>query len=87
MAYFAKRSWVPLQTEEFIQSLAQGFSTCQPEVLELELQHLIERSRAIHDQECINLNPATNVMNPRGGGAAGVWNRNTPILGISRRQI
>ncbi|MEP4649638.1 MAG: aminotransferase class I/II-fold pyridoxal phosphate-dependent enzyme [Ilumatobacter sp.] len=26
---------------------------------------LIERNREIHDRECINLNPASNVMNPR----------------------
>jgi glycine hydroxymethyltransferase len=81
MAYFAKRSWVPSQTEEYIQSLAQGFSTCEPEVLELELQHLIERNRVIHDRECINLNPATNVMNPRAEAllACGIGTR--PSLG------
>ena len=26
---------------------------------------LIDRNREIHDRECINLNPASNVMNPR----------------------
>ncbi len=26
---------------------------------------LVERNREIHDRECINLNPASNVMNPR----------------------
>jgi glycine hydroxymethyltransferase len=42
---------------------------------------LIERNREIHDRECINLNPATNVMNPVAEAAmsAGVGNR--PSLG------
>ncbi|WP_460463238.1 aminotransferase class I/II-fold pyridoxal phosphate-dependent enzyme [Arthrobacter pigmenti] len=30
-----------------------------------ELDRLTERNRVIHDVECVNLNPATNVMNPR----------------------
>ena len=30
---------------------------------------LIDRNRTIHDRECINLNPASNVMNPRAEAA------------------
>lgn len=29
------------------------------------IDELVERNRRIHDRECINLNPASNVMNPR----------------------
>ena len=29
------------------------------------VESLIDRNRQIHEVECINLNPATNVMNPR----------------------
>ncbi|HUH98893.1 MAG TPA: hypothetical protein VLZ89_16150, partial [Anaerolineales bacterium] len=64
MVHLAKRPWVPLQSEEFIQSLAQKYSLSQPETLETEIKRLIEQNRKIHDLECINLNPATNVMNP-----------------------
>jgi glycine hydroxymethyltransferase len=28
------------------------------------VQHLVQRSQVIHEQECVNLNPATNAMNP-----------------------
>ncbi|MFN8053678.1 MAG: aminotransferase class I/II-fold pyridoxal phosphate-dependent enzyme [Acidimicrobiales bacterium] len=42
---------------------------------------LIERNRQIHDRDCINLNPATNTMNPRAEAvlAAGLTTR--PSLG------
>lgn len=45
------------------------------------LHGLIERNRQIHDRECINLNPATNTMNPRAEAvlAAGLGTR--PSLG------
>jgi glycine hydroxymethyltransferase len=45
------------------------------------LHGLVERNRQIHDQDCINLNPATNTMNPRAEAvlAAGLTTR--PSLG------
>ena len=33
--------------------------------LDQRVHELVERNRAIHDRESINLNPASNVMNPR----------------------
>ena len=35
------------------------------EGLDHRIHDLIDRNREIHDLECINLNPASNVMNPR----------------------
>jgi glycine hydroxymethyltransferase len=51
--------------------------------LDARLAALIERNREIHDRECINLNPATNVMNPLAEAAmsAGVGSR--PSLGYA----
>ena len=45
------------------------------------LHALVERNRQIHDRDCINLNPATNTMNPRAEAvlAAGLSTR--PSLG------
>ncbi len=45
------------------------------------LHALVERNREIHDRDCINLNPATNTMNPRAEAvlAAGLTTR--PSLG------
>src|SRR5262245_7337091 len=49
--------------------------------LDARVSALIERNREIHERECINLNPATNVMNPLAEAAmsAGVGSR--PSLG------
>ncbi|HUH97588.1 MAG TPA: aminotransferase class I/II-fold pyridoxal phosphate-dependent enzyme [Anaerolineales bacterium] len=81
MVHLVKRSWVPSQSEEFIQSLAQRYAAWPPQILEAEIKRLVEQSRKIHDQECINLNPATNVMNPRAEAmlASGLGTR--PSLG------
>lgn len=45
--------------------------------LDRRVHDLIERNRAIHDRESINLNPASNVMNPRAEAllAAGLGTR------------
>lgn len=51
------------------------------DALDRRVHDLIERNRQIHDEDCINLNPASNVMNPRAEAvlAAGLTTR--PSLG------
>jgi len=53
----------------------------EPTGIDGRLHDLISRNRYIHEAECINLNPATNVMNPRAEAvmAAGLGSR--PSLG------
>ena len=46
-----------------------------------DLAALIARNRAIHEDECLNLNPATNVMNPRAEAALGAGLGSRPSLG------
>jgi glycine hydroxymethyltransferase len=53
------------ETEAFIQSVAEKYAQLDNSALEAETLRLAEKNRAIHDRECINLNPAANVMNPR----------------------
>ncbi|MBD2460099.1 aminotransferase class I/II-fold pyridoxal phosphate-dependent enzyme [Oscillatoria sp. FACHB-1407] len=65
MQTLAKRSWVPTDSENYIQSLAERFAALDADRLEAELDRLIDENRAIHERLCINLNPATNVMNPK----------------------
>ncbi|MGM0560288.1 MAG: serine hydroxymethyltransferase [Pseudomonadota bacterium] len=60
-----RRSWVPEDCEDYIQSLAQDYAERTSDVLEGELHALVRRNRIIHEADCINLNPATNAMNPR----------------------
>lgn len=45
------------------------------------ISQLIERSRAIHERDCINLNPATNVMNPRAEAVLSAGLSSRPSLG------
>ena len=61
----AERPWVPAQPEAYIQSLAERYAAMDAGTLEMEIDRLIEDNRAIHEQDCINLNPASNVMNPK----------------------
>jgi len=75
------RTWLPelaRQREDGIRQTAAATSLAD---LDAQLERLIGRNREIHERECINLNPATNVMNPRAEAAmsAGVGSR--PSLG------
>ncbi|MBI4933828.1 MAG: aminotransferase class I/II-fold pyridoxal phosphate-dependent enzyme [Actinobacteria bacterium] len=45
------------------------------------LHGLIERNRQIHDRDCINLNPATNTMNPRAEAVLATGLGTRPSLG------
>ena len=47
------------------------------------VESLIERNRQIHEVECINLNPATNVMNPRAEAALAAGLGSRPSLGYA----
>jgi glycine hydroxymethyltransferase len=49
--------------------------------LEARVAALIGRNREIHERECINLNPATNVMNPRAEAAMSAGLGSRPSLG------
>jgi hypothetical protein len=60
-----RRSWVPEACDSYVQAVAARVSRQRMDETEHELQALIERNREIHERRCINLNPATNVMNPK----------------------
>ncbi len=45
------------------------------------IDQLIARNREIHEVECINLNPATNIMNPRAEAAMAAGLGSRPSLG------
>ncbi len=60
-----RRSWVPAYSEDFVQKLAVTTAGSEAEQLEGRILDLARESREIHEQRCVNLNPATNVMNPK----------------------
>ena len=59
------RPWVPQAAEQYIQALAQRYGAQDADANERELLALTQENQQIHEVDCINLNPATNVMNPR----------------------
>lgn len=60
-----RRDWVPQASEDFVQTLAERLARRDTAALLDEIERLTAENRTIHEKTCINLNPATNVMNPR----------------------
>ena len=77
----ARRAWVPEDCENLVQSVAAETSASGSPALLARIEALAERNREIHERECFNLNPATNVMNPKAEAllASGIGSR--PSLG------
>ncbi|MBP6019943.1 MAG: aminotransferase class I/II-fold pyridoxal phosphate-dependent enzyme [Burkholderiaceae bacterium] len=65
MTSLQRRVWVPEGPESYIQQLAATYARQTPDQNENELLALIEENRKIHEQDCVNLNPATNTLNPK----------------------
>ncbi len=80
MPHLAARPWVPAACETYIQTLAAETAAPSPAVAE-RIERLIARNLEIHDAECFNLNPATNVMNPRAEAALAAGLGSRPSLG------
>jgi len=81
MTALAHRPWVP----EICELTVQGFATCTAGKssgdVARRLDTLVARNRAIHERECFNLNPATNVMNPRAEAVLSQGLGSRPSLG------
>lgn len=78
MPHQAPRPWVP--TDAYIQSLAARVAAPSPQV-NARIEALITQNLQIHDEDCFNLNPATNVMNPRAEAALSRGLGSRPSLG------
>ena len=76
--HLAPRPWVP--TDSYVQTLAARVAAPSPEV-NARIESLIARNTQIHDHDCFNLNPATNVMNPRAEAALARGMGSRPSLG------
>jgi len=76
-----RRDWVPEKCEDYIQDIAAGLDIADPSAIHARIDELVSENRRIHDRTGINLNPATNVMNPKAEAmlSAGLGSR--PSLG------
>lgn len=80
MTRLARRAWVPALCEDRVQTLA-ALTTADAGAEAMRIEALIARNLTIHDAECFNLNPATNVMNPRAEAALAGGLGSRPSLG------
>lgn len=77
----APRAWLPEAVTRRVDAVAEAAAARQPADQQAAIEDLARQNRRIHDEECVNLNPATNVMNPRAEAllASGIGSR--PSLG------
>src|SRR5688572_33395461 len=81
MTMLSPRPWVPEAPERYVQSVAERVAGRSADEIERDLIAYVAENRAIHERDGVNLNPATNVMNPKAEAllAAGIGSR--PSLG------
>ncbi|KLN54245.1 serine hydroxymethyltransferase [Variovorax paradoxus] len=63
-AALQRRSWVPVASEDHVLAIAGDAATRDAAGIVAEIERLADDNHRIHDREGLNLNPATNVMNP-----------------------
>ncbi len=80
MPHLAARPWVPAACESLIQRHATDATAPSAQVAN-RIEALIQANSQIHDQDCFNLNPATNIMNPRAEAALSRGLGSRPSLG------
>jgi glycine hydroxymethyltransferase len=81
MVALARRPWVPSHCEDFIQQLASETSGQGSAAVFAAIESGIVLNRQVHEADCINLNPATNVMNPKAEAALASGLGSRPSLG------
>jgi len=81
MPTLQSRHWVPTTSESLVQQIAQRTSQSSTDALADHIEALIKQNRQIHERDCFNLNPATNVMNPRAEAALAAGLGSRPSLG------
>lgn len=81
MSQLAVREWVPDLCEKRVQELAGWTSSASSDGVDRRIAELVDLNQQIHERDCFNLNPATNVMNPKAEAvlSAGIGSR--PSLG------
>ncbi|MEL6407546.1 MAG: aminotransferase class I/II-fold pyridoxal phosphate-dependent enzyme [Chloroflexota bacterium] len=57
-------AWLPSQSADLVQDVLQGYDASSNDALDAHIHALVSENRRIHERDCINLNPGTNVMNP-----------------------
>ena len=75
------RDWTPAHSRRLVADTVGRIENADADAIERAIHDLIAENHAIHDRDCINLNPATNVMNPRAEAAMAAGLGVRPSLG------
>ena len=86
MAFLKHRPWTPKTTEEFVQSVAARTKLEGSADIVDRIEKLAVRNREIHHAECFNLDPASNVMNPRAEALLASGLGSSPSLGYPKEK-
>ena len=81
MTALSKRAWVPETCESYVQELAAETALSDISAISERIGTLIAKNKDIHEHQCFNLNPATNVMNPKAEAALASGLGSRPSLG------
>ena len=83
MATDVERAWLPIGSQHRESTIRATIAGLTGDDVTHRVEDLIERNRQIHEVECVNLNPATNVMNPRAEAALAAGLGSRPSLGYA----
>ncbi len=78
-----EREWLPDESRVRELDIRRAVEGLRGSGVARRIDYLIERNRQIHEVECVNLNPATNVMNPRAEAALSAGLGSRPSLGYA----
>ncbi|WP_069301009.1 serine hydroxymethyltransferase [Neptunicoccus sediminis] len=81
MTALTNRHWVPDHSDTLVQKIATRTATSTSGDIAARLNTLATDNRTIHETDCFNLNPATNVINPRAAALLGSGIGERPSLG------
>ncbi len=81
MPSLSHRPWVPAACEARVHEIATQTNIGSAHNLADLLEALARENQTIHDRDCFNLNPATNVMNPRAEALLATGLGSRPSLG------
>jgi glycine hydroxymethyltransferase len=77
------REWLPSESQLRESQILAALDGAGSAAVANRVDALIDRNRVIHEVECVNLNPATNVMNPRAEAALASGLGSRPSLGYA----
>lgn len=84
MTSLKHRPWLPEVSDSFVSRIAAETAAADSHTIAAKLETLAERNREIRQAECFNLDPASNVMNPKAEALLASGLGSSPSLGYPK---